>query len=445
MSRRETRVPGRRTLTDRPRGRSRTTVLAAMVVVLTAAVLALAGTTQGGPGSRIQAAKRVEPDQRTFACSGGIPGSTVVHGTVSDGQDGPKPVGDHPQPIAVDQKGALDAFAGQESRTKDWLAWLPCPEPRARWWFVAAGAAVVTHDTVLTVTNPRVGQADVDIDVYGPRGPVQAPGLHGITVGSGQSRVVDLAKVAPAVGDLAVSVVATRGLVAVSAADRFAPGVVGKPAQEWLPAQSAPATTVTLAGLPPKPDRASLVVVNPRQVEAIVSVEVIGATGTFAPKQNQTLTVPPGSVATASLTSVFDGGPMAVQVRSQQPVTATVRTVTGGDVSFATGVRSIRDSTTVAVPQGTGRLVLSSVGPATTVTVTAFGRRGNQLQQRSVAVPKAGSAGFDVPGQTAYLRLAAGSAGAVAGFSVTDPAGVATAGVSPAIRSVLMAAVRPGW
>ena len=445
MTARESRSPGRRALTGQLSGGTRTVVLSAAVVVLTAVALALAGTTPRQVGAHVESARRVAPDQRTFVCAGGIPGAEAVHGTVAQGQQPSATVGDRPTRVAVDRSDALEAFAGQESRTQDWLAWSPCPEPRARWWFVGAGAAVVTHDTVLTLDNPRIGQADVDIDVYGPDGPVQAPGLHGITIPSGTSRVVDLAKVAPAVGDLAVSVVATRGLVAVSAADRFAPGVVGKPAQEWLPSQSVPATTVTMAGLPPKPDRAALVVVNPRQVEAIVSVEVIGATGTFAPKQNATLTVPPRSVATTSLTAVFDGKPVAVRVSSAQPVTATVRTVTAGDVAFATGVRSITDSTTVAVPSGAGRLVLSSVGPETAVTVTAFGPRGNQLLQQREAVPAASSVGVDLPAATAYVRMDAEAPGAIAGFSVTDSAGVATAGVVPAIRSVLMAAVAPAW
>ena len=53
--------------------------------------------------------------------------------------------------------------------------------------------------------------------------------------------------------------------------------------------------------------------------------------------------------------------------------------------------------------------------------------------------------GVDLPAGTAYVRLDAQAPGAIAGFSVTDSAGVATAGVVPAIRSVLMAAVSPGW
>jgi hypothetical protein len=416
-----------------------------MVVALAAGALTLAGTTPRGVGAPVQNYQRVELEQRTFSCTGGIPGSTAVQGTVTDGTRRPAEIGAQPRQVEIQHADALGSFAGQGSRTKDWLAWSPCPEPRARWWFVGAGAATVTHDTVLTVSNPRVGQADIDLDVYGPKGLVKAPGLHGITIPARSSQTIDLAKVAPSVGDLAVNVVATRGLVAVSAADRFAPGVVGKPAQEWLPAQSLPATVVTLAGLPPQPDRATLVVVNPRQREAIVSVEAVGATGTFAPKDNASLTVPPGSVATIPVTSVFDGGPVALRVTSEQPVTATVRTVTAGDVAFGTGVRPLRGKTALAVPGGSGRLVLSSVGGQTSVQVTAHDASGKSLLGTTVTVPKASSVATSLPAGTAYLELVAAGKDAVAGFSVTDPAGVATGGALPSIGSVLLPVVRPGW
>src|SRR4051812_14868728 len=249
MSRRALRsTSGRRSLSGGGPGAGRAVVLGVMVVALTVAFLALAGTSPHGVGARVQTFKRVQLDQRTFTCAGGIPGATASHGTVAGGLSPAEPI-ESPKQFDFDRSDALGAFAGQGSRSSDWLAWLPCPEPQARWWFVGAGAATVTHDTVLTVTNPRAGQADVDIDVLGPKGPVTAPGLHGITVPAGTTQVIDLAKVAPAVGDLAVSVVATRGLVAVSAADRFAPGVVGKAVQEWLPGQALPSTSVTMAGL----------------------------------------------------------------------------------------------------------------------------------------------------------------------------------------------------
>jgi hypothetical protein len=419
--------------------------MAAAVVALSAALLVLAGTAPRGVGAPVQTFKRVQLDQRTFSCAGGIPGTSAVHGDVADGLGEPAEVGDQPQIVDVHNSNALEAFAGQESRGDHWLAWSACPEPRPRWWFVGVGAATVTHDTVLTLTNPRVGQADVDIDVYGPDGPVAAPGLHGLTVPAGGTKVIDLAKSAPHVGDLAVNVIATRGLVAVSAADRFAPGVVGKAAQEWLPGEWLPARTVTLAGLPPKPDQATLVVANPRQEEAVVSVEVIGAGGTFAPKDIATLTVPPGSVATTSLRSVFDGEPVAIRVNAPQPIAATVRTVTGGDVAFATAVRPVQGTTALAVPQGSGQLVLSSTGKKSLVKVTAFNGSGKTLLDKAVAVAEASSVATPLPAGTSYVRLVASGSGAVAGFSVSDPAGIATGGVVPAIRSVLQPVVRPAW
>jgi len=439
------RSSGRRTLLDHEPAPGRTAVLGLMVVALTIAVLTLAGTTPRGIGARVQNFERVELEQRTFSCPGGLPDATAVHGNLDDGLAEPTTIHDVTTTFDDDKTVALGAFAGQESRTKNWLAWSPCPEPRARWWFVGAGAATVTHDTVLSVNNPRSGQAVVDIDVFGADGPVEGPGLHGLTIPAGTTRVIDLAQSAPAVGDLAVSVTATRGLVATTAADRFAPGVVGKAVQEWLPGQSLPSTAVTLAGLPTKPDRASLVVVNPRQVDTIVSVEVIGATGTFTPKDVPPLTVAPGSVATMSIGSIFNGEPLAVRVTSDQPVTAAVRTVTGGDVAFATGVRPIRGATALAVPSGAGQLVLSSAGPASSVQLIAYAASGKQLLERSVDIPKASSVGTTLPSGTRYVRLDATTADAVAGFSVSDAAGVATAGVVPAISSVLLPVVRPGW
>lgn len=423
----------------------RTVALGLMVVALTAAVLTLAGTTPRGIGAPVRTFDRVELDQRTFACGGGIPGATASHGHVDGGLASPVEIGDTAQVFDDGKSAALGAFAGQESRDKHWVAWLPCPEPRAHWWFVGAGAATVSHDTVLTITNPRAGQAVLDINVSGSDGPVQGPGLHGITVPSGSTQVIDLAKAAPAVGDLAVNIVAKRGLVSVSAADRFAPGFVGKAVQEWLPGQSLPSRTVTMTGVPAKPDRATLVVANPRQLEAVVTVHLVGASGTFVPKDNPTLTVPPDSVASVSLEGAFNGDPLAVQVSSDQPVTAAVRTVTGGDVAFATGVRPVSGTTAFAVPSGTADVVLSSVGPQSSVGLTAFAASGKQLADTTVSVPKASSVATRLPADTRYVRLVAKDANAVAGFTVSDPAGIATGGVVPAIRSVLLPVVRPAW
>jgi hypothetical protein len=442
------RTQGHRTTVDRTASSGRAAVLGAMVVGLTAAVLTLAGTTPRGIGAPVETFERVALDERTFICPGGIADSTAVHGSVDEGLADSAPITELPLRFDQDKSVALSSFAGQQARTANSLAWLPCPEPHARWWFVGAGASSVIHDTVLSVSNPRAGVAVLDIEVYGPKGPVEAPGLTGVTVAPGGNREIDLAKVAPAAGDLAVHVVARRGLVTIGAADRFAPGVVGKTVREWLPGQSLPSNSITLAGLPAKPTSASLVVVNPSNVEAIVAIEVIGASGTFAPKDNPTMTIAPQSVATLPIRSVFDGDPLAVRVKSARRVTATIRSLTDDDVSFATGVRPVSGSTAFAVPttpSGAAQLVLSSVTTKTAVTVEAFDRLGRPILDRVVTVPAVTSVGTRLPRGTRYVRLTARDPVAVAGFTLADGSGVATAGVLPAIRSVRLPAVRPGW
>ena len=108
-----------------------------------------------------------------------------------------------------------------------------------------------------------------------------------------------------------------------------------------------------------------------------------------------------------SIESAFNGDPLAVRVSSEQPVTAAVRTLTGGDVAYA--------------------------------------ESGKQLSDSAVSVPKASSVATRLPAGARYVRLVAQGADAVAGFTVSDPAGIATGGVLPSIGSVLQPVVRPAW
>jgi len=423
----------------------RPAVIGIMLVALTFAMLTLAGTTPLGIGRPVDDPARVTLDQRVFSCTGGIGTNIAISGDLRDGMDKTRPIAAKPLRIVADRTVARGAFAGQQFRSGRALAWVPCPEPHANWWFAGAGSAAVTHDTVLTITNPRPGAAVVDIDVYGTDGPVAAPGLHGLTVNGGATRVIDLAKTAPTVGNIAVSVTAGRGLVSVSAADRFAPGVLGTSVREWLPPQPVPGKDLVLAGLPSVPGSATLVLVNPGADEAIAKVQVIGTSGTFTPEGLEPVTVPPTSVVTVPITTVLDGTPMAVRVTSDSPLTGTIRTTKTGDTAFATGVQLLRDSTSFAVPKGFGRLVLSSLGDAGSMKVIGFDRGGRQVLSKTVKVAAGTSVGVKFGSKVRYLRLIADRPALVGGFAVTYKKGTASAGVAPAIRSIRLPAVRPGW
>ncbi|RNL63047.1 hypothetical protein EFK50_15140 [Nocardioides marmoriginsengisoli] len=440
-----TTAPGRRATNRATTKPDRTAVLGVMLVGLTVVMLTLAGNTPSGIGRAVDPGSRVKLDERIFTCTGGIKGSVARTGDLTTGLSADLAVEAGPRRFDVDTDLAQGAFAGQQARTSKTLAWTPCPEPRARWWFVGAGAAAVTHDSVLTVSNPRSGAAVIDIDVFGPEGVVASPGLHGITLAAGATRSFDLARTAPLVGNLAFRVLAKRGLVAASVADRFALGGIGSEVDEWLPAQSLPAAEITLAGLPAKPTTAALMVVNPGEVDAIARVKVIGATGTFAPKDLLPVTIPPKSVATVPIRTVLDGTPMALQISASRPVTATVRSIKGGDVAFATGVRVIRGSTAVVLPDGSGQLVLSSLRTGAGLRVATYDAAGKVLGDRTVKVPARTSVPVRLPAKARYLRLVSDRADVVGGFVIEGERGITAAGVLPAIRSIRLPQVRPGW
>lgn len=416
-----------------------------MLVGLTFALLTLAGTTPLGIGRPVDSRPRVQLDERIFSCTGGIGPDTVRSGNLRSGLDKERTVGADPLRIVADRTVARGAFAGQQTLAGKSLAWVPCPEPHATWWFSGAGSAAVLHDTVLTVTNPRPGAAVIDIDVYGPQGLVTAPGLHGLTIGGRSTKVVDLAKTAPTSGGVAVSVIASRGLVAVTAADRFAPGVLGRSVRDWLPPQPVPGRDLVLAGLPAGHGSASLSLVNPGTTEAIAKLEVIGTHGTFAPKGLKPITVPPGEVASVPIDEVVDGTPMAVRITSDYPVTGSIRVTQGGDTAYATGVQLLRDTTSFALPEGSGRLVLSSLGGAGSVQVLGYDARGRTKLSRTVQVEAGSSVGVKVRAGVRYVQLVAQQAAVVGGFSMTYQKGIAAAGIAPAIRSTRLPAVRPGW
>jgi hypothetical protein len=425
----------------------RPAVIGVMLVGLTFALLTLAGTTPLGIGRPVDDPPRVKLDERIFSCTGGIGRNqdTVLSGDLTSGLAKPRVVRSEPVRIVADRDVARGAFAGQQARRGGTLAWVPCPEPHAEWWFVGGGSAEITHDTVLTITNPRPGAAVVDVDVYGDNGLVTAPGLHGITVGGRSTQVLDLGRSAPTSGNLAVSVIASRGLVAVTAADRFAPGLIGKAVQEWLPPQPAPGKTLVLAGMPSKPGLAALALVNPGTTEAVAKVEVIGSRGTFAPEGLEPVTVPPQSVVDVPITDVLDGSPMAIRISTDGQVTGTIRTTKSGDTAFATGVQPLRESTSFGLPQGTGRLVLSSLGQAGSVQVIGYDARGRQALSRTVSVAAGASVGVKLTAQVRYLQLTADRPTVVGGFAMTFKKGVAAAGIAPAVRSTRLPAIRPGW
>jgi hypothetical protein len=457
------RAPGRRVAartSGPPRQGPLPGLAALLLVTMTIGALFAAGDADLVTGAQPSVSSRVDVAARTFACAGGLPGTAAVSGTVSQGGavrvDGRTPRTDtvqvrKPVEVVADRAASPGAYAVQQAVGPRWLAAVGCPEPRPTWWFVGAGATD-RHDTVLTITNPRPGSAIFDVDVIGAHGPVDAPGLHGLTLASGETRTLDLARFAPSTGDLAVRVRTSRGLVAVSAAESWAATLIGKTVHEWVAPQPAPARSVTLTGIPGR--SGTLVLANPGAREAVVRLRLVGKRGTFNPTRHASLTVSPGTVEDVDVSDIVGPGTTAVRLAANVPVAATLRSVHQGDEGYAFTARPLRGDGAVGVPSGThARLVLASV-PATgnntgrqqaRARVRVLAPDGRRLRSRTVTVPAAGSVTTQLPRGAGAVAVAVPDADVVGALVLTSGPGIGALPLSGPVAAERLPGVAPGW
>lgn len=466
MSRPQGRRVAERHAPHRPR--SRRLPLAALVVfVLTIGAVVAAGASDRSTGAQPVATSRLDTGSRSFTCTDGLPGTKAFAGSVAppSAAAGTVSVGGRrlsgkvaasfavPQPVTVvaDRLAAPGAFALQVSRGSRWLAAASCPEPRATWWFVGAGAGG-RHTTDITVANPRPGTAIFDVDVIGPDGPVQAPGLHGLTLASGATRTIPLSRKAAANGDLAVRVQASRGLVTAAASESWAPALIGKQTRAWVAPQPQESSSLDLVGLTAG-DNATLVVANPGDREAVVTLQVVSRRGTFKPTSHATITVPPATVSDVDLSQVLDAGSAAVALTANVPVTATVRTSHGSGETYATAAPTLTGTSVVGVPSGTrASLVLASTARSASqdsspsrIAVTVLGAKGRQLATRLVTVKPGQATTMRLP-QKAVAVTAQARYGQVAGSLVaTAGSGTTAIPLSPPVTAQRRPGVLPGW
>ncbi len=305
----------------------------------------------------------------------------------------------------------------QVDRADGGIAAQECLAPRSRWWFTGGGAAL-DHQSQLVMANVDPGPAVVDVVVQGPDGVAEDLGTRGITLAPGEVRTIDLVEIAPQSDELAVHVEAARGRVVAGLSDSFATEPAAEPGLEWVPVQQEAARSVRLSPLPGRADRRTLVVANPADREALVEVKVSGESGAFAPTGVEQVAVPAGSVVTADLTDAVGKDASAVLLRSEVPVTATVRSSLGSDVSYAAAGPVI---------DGPAGAVLDEDAPAE-VQLTA-GKEGGaaQVTAYSAGGQKVGSTELKVPA-TATLAWSPGSKAAY--VVVTPVRGALSGGVS---------------
>lgn len=373
--------PGRRPGLRAPSPRAALLLLAPLVV-LVAVVVQAPAHEQGTPdpvGPRTVALASAH-----LACPSATPGSTLVVGSAGE-DDGEGSVGVHqagtseltPVPLqpggvartstpsgatVVEARGAL-APALYAARVADGAdpAAGECNAPVGERWFVGVGAGG-DHVSRLQLVNPDAGPAVADVTLWSTDGRLEEVESRGLTIPGGESTDLALDQLAPHRDDLAMQVTVSRGRVAATVRDRYRlPG--GPRLGDWLPWAAGPASTQVLPGLPRTADERTLVLVNPGDDEARVRLEVIGRDTTFAPTAVDEIRVPAGRVVVTDLTRalagvVRDEDTALLVDAGDAEVTASMRTVTGGDLVTTAAVPPASGTSAAVVPPGAGRVLL---------------------------------------------------------------------------------------
>jgi hypothetical protein len=380
---------------------------------------------------------------------------TVAPGRVASQSDDGAPA------VVTGSGGLAPALLGTRSVATPALAAAACGTPAGEQWFTGVGAAA-EHSSVLELTNPDGGPATADVTVYSATGVADVPALRGVAVPGGTTTRLDLSTVVPRRGDLSLRVEVVRGRLGVAVLDRDDRLDGSAAATEWLAPQPAPSTSTVLLGLTRGTGARHLVVANPGDSEAVVSVQVITPRATFTPEGVTPVRVPAQSNDSLDLDDVLAEasrrGAIGLLVESDTPVTASLRQVTGRpaddapDLSLATAVQPLDAASAVVLPAGRARLLLSGAADATddaAITVTASGADGAVLSTRTVDLAAGTAANVGLPAGTALVSVDPGDAGDAsdaavrAAVLVQDP-GATVLPLGGLQRTLRVPDVRPG-
>jgi hypothetical protein len=341
--------------------------------------------------------------------------------------------------------GLLGLRAGTDPLTTQ-----DCSVPSSTQWFTGVGAGAA-HDSVIELVNPDAGPADADITLYGGR-PFTARQLHGITIPAHRTVSLDLGAIAPRRVLLSAQVQVTRGRLGVHVLDSRTNLATHRVRHEWIPRQSEPALDNLLLGLPTGHGTRTLQIANPGTDVVRAQVKIVTGDTSFVPAGLDTITVKAGATTSVSLTKVLDkalaDGALGVEIVADGPVTASVLTDLGTDLSMTVPDTVIRSEAATLLPVAAGKGAIAVTGTlylsadsAGAATVTAYDASGKKLLDKRVGEQQGHTVAVRLPRGAAFVKVVPESTdlrGAVvltgAGASVIPLHELLTQGLVPQIQ-----------
>lgn len=284
-----------------------------------------------------------------------------------------------------------------------------CVVPRTDHWFTGVDVREEAQSEIV-VANLDGTEASVDLTVYGEAGRIAAP--RGVEVPGNSSKTISLGVLPRAGSPITVSVSSSDGRVAAFLRqrtwDRDVPLGV-----DWLPVAAEPATELVVPGIPAGAGQRALVLTNPGERTATVTLDVLSESGPIDVTGAEQVEVPAGTTRSVTLTAGLAGQAAALQLTSTQPVTAGMWLDSGGDdarrdPAFTVATPPLpADSIWPLAAGKSSQTVLQLANPAATeasVTVTTASGSGPAGEPRVVKVS---------PGSTVAVLLGEAAANVV--------------------------------
>ena len=196
----------------------------------------------------------------------------------------------------------------------------PCLQPQTDWWITGADGRVGYTDT-LVLANPGSTVANLTVTVWSSKGPLEPPKLQSYTVEPGSAQLLTVSSYAPDGALLTIHVHANTGRLVSEVLDRRVSGIAPG-GLDWIPPTQPPTTDLVVPGYLGGSGPRHLVLGNPGDRDATVTLRLSTTSGNFAPAGHQTVVVRAGHSADVDLTSTLSGSPGAALIHSDQPVTA---------------------------------------------------------------------------------------------------------------------------
>jgi hypothetical protein len=230
-------------------------------------------------------------------------------------------------PIIIAADGAMatassavivsDVTGGTEAGLKA----APCLAPGTAHWFSGLGATDEDR-TDLILSNPDDAQAQVDLRYYGRSGRIAVPGSPGLVIRGHDSRTVSLTEL-QGESPVSIAVQASQGRV-TAVAKRTQTRQIKPAGVDWQVPSVSPRRVVVIPGVPADQGGRQLVVTNPNNSRATVTVQVLGFQGPYAPSGAASVDVPPEGTATVNLQPGLAGEAAGIKLMSDVPVTGAV-------------------------------------------------------------------------------------------------------------------------